>query len=63
MEEKLEEVVEETTQETTEKTEKTPQIDESKFDSAGDDSIIKVDLSKPSKPIEENVQSTDNTET
>ena len=63
MEEKLEEVVEETTQETTEKTEETPQIDESKFDSAGDDSVIKVDLSKPLKPIEENVQSTDNTET
>ena len=47
MEEKNENVVEETTQETTEKVEETPQIDESKFESAGDDSVIKVDLSKP----------------
>ena len=39
MEEKEEQVVEETTQETTE------QVDESKFESAGDDSVIKVDLS------------------
>ena len=37
MEEKNENVVEETTQETTE------QVDESKFKSAGDDSVIKVD--------------------
>ena len=44
MEEKDEQVVEETTQETTE------QVDESKFESAGDDSVIKVDLSKPPKP-------------
>ena len=36
------EVVEETTQETTQ-----PQIDESKFESAGDDSVYKVDLNKP----------------
>jgi len=43
MEEKQEQVVEKTTQETTE------QIDESKFESAGDDSVIKVDLSKPPK--------------
>ena len=63
MEEKLEEVVEETTQEQVETpVEETPQVDESKFESAGDDSIIKIDLSKPPKPVEENVQSTDNTE-
>ena len=48
MEENKENVVEETTQET--KVEETPQIDESKFDSAGDDSVIKVDLSKPPTP-------------
>jgi hypothetical protein len=47
MEEKLEEVVEETNQETTE------QVDESKFESAGDDSVIKVDLNKPPTPKEE----------
>ena len=47
MEEKEEKVVEETTQETTE------QVDESKFESAGDDSVIKVDLSKPPTPKEE----------
>ena len=47
MEEKKENVVEETTQETTE------QVDESKFESAGDDSIIKVDLNKPPTPKEE----------
>ena len=44
MEEKLEEVVEETTQETTEQVEETTQVDESKFKSAGDDDVIKVDL-------------------
>jgi hypothetical protein len=54
MEEKNEQVVEETTQETTNKVEETPQVDESKFESAGDDSIIKVDLSKPPKPEEKN---------
>jgi len=43
MEEKDENVIEETTRETTE------QVDESKFESAGDDEIIKVDLSKPPK--------------
>ena len=47
MEEKLDEVVEETTQETTE------QVDEIKFESAEDDSVIKVDLSKPPTPKEE----------
>jgi len=41
MEEKDENVVEETTQEATE------QVDESKFESAGDDSVIKVDLNAP----------------
>ena len=55
MEEKDEKVVEETTQETTE------QVDESKFESAGDDSIIKVDLSKPPTP-EKNEESKENTE-
>ena len=52
MEEKLEEVVEETTQKN--QIEEIPQINESKFESAGDDSIIKVDLSKPPKPEEKN---------
>ncbi len=46
MEEENEKVVEETIQETTE------QVDESKFESAGDDSVIKVDLSKPPTPEE-----------
>jgi len=48
MEEENEKVVEETTQETVE------QVDESKFESAGDDSIIKVDLSAP--PPEQKVE-------
>ena len=60
MEEKLEEVVEETTQETTEQVEETPQVDESKFESAGDDSVLKVDLSKPPIPKEENETKEDN---
>ena len=49
MEEKLDEVVEETTQEQIEETptEETPKVDESKFESAGNDNIIKVDLDKP----------------
>ena len=46
MEEKDEQVVEEITQESTN------QVDESKFDSAGDDEVIKVDLSKPPTPKE-----------
>ena len=50
MEEKDENVVEETTQETTEK------VDESKFESAGDDSVMKVDLSKPPIPKENEVK-------
>ena len=54
MEENKENVVEEITQDQVEQTpvEETPQIDESKFKSAGDDSVIKVDLSKPTKPEE-----------
>ena len=54
MEEKNENVVEETTQEQVEQTpvEETPQIDESKLKSASDDSVIKVDLSKPITPEE-----------
>ena len=46
MEEKIEEVVEETTQPTEQS------VDESKFESAGDDSVVKVDLNKPPKPKE-----------
>jgi hypothetical protein len=53
MEEKNDNVVEETTQEPNNQVEETPQIDESKFDSAGDDSVIKIDLSKPPTPKEE----------
>jgi len=47
MEENVENVVEETTQ-ATEQT-----VDETKFESAGDDSVVKVDLSKPPTPKEE----------
>ena len=54
MEEKEEKVVEETTQETTE------QVDKSKFESADDDSVIKVDLSKPPKPKEEKNETKEN---
>jgi hypothetical protein len=52
---KKQEVVEETTQETQEQVveEQKPEIDESKFKSAGDDNVIKVDLNKTLK-IEEN---------
>jgi len=46
MEENVENVVEETTQ-------STEQVEETKFDSAGDDSVIKVDLNKPPTPKEE----------
>ena len=63
MEEKLEEVVEETTQEQVEETptketstEETPKVDLSKFESADDDSVIKVDLNNPS--TEETVEET-----
>jgi len=50
MEEENEKVVEEITQETTE------QVDESKFESAGDDTVVKVDLSKPPTPKEDEVE-------
>jgi len=50
MEEKNENVVEETTQETTK------QVDETKFESADDDSVIKVDLSKPPTPKKDEVK-------
>jgi len=50
MEEENEKVVEEITQETTE------QVDESKFESAGDDTVMKVDLSKPPTPKEDEVK-------
>ena len=63
MEEKDENVVKETTQETTEQVEETIKVDESKFESAGDDSVLKVDLSKPPKPIEENEEPTNNKQT
>ena len=56
MEEKLEEVVEKTTQEVTNQVEETPQVDESKFESAGDDSVTKIDLSKPPKAKKDAVQ-------
>jgi len=58
MEEKLEEVVEETTQPTVKKVKET--VDETKFESAGDDSVLKIDLSKPLKPKEENETKKDN---
>jgi len=56
MEEKLEEVVEETTPKTNQSDpgdEHVEKVDESKFESAGDDSVIKVDLNKPPTPKEE----------
>ena len=59
MEEENEKVVEEVTQDQTVET-----VDESKFNSAGDNSVIKIDLSKP-PPVEENEtqeDSTDNSE-
>ena len=49
MEEENKEVVEETTQEIT------TQVDESKFESAGDDSVLKVDLSAP-PPLDQEVE-------
>ena len=66
MEENVENVVEETTQETQEQVdqtpvEETPQINESKFESAGDDSVAKVDLSKPPKPKEEKNETKEDT--
>ena len=57
MEEKDEQVVEETTQETTE------QVNENKFESAGDDSVIKVDLNAPpQEKVETEVESEEKTE-
>ena len=57
MEKENEKVVEETTQETTE------QVDESKFESAGDDSVIKVDLNAPpQEKVETEVESEEKTE-
>jgi hypothetical protein len=56
-EEAIEQTVEETTEENTEQPIEEvveEKIDESKFESAGDDSVLKVDLSKP-PPIKEEV--------
>ena len=53
MAEEIENVTEEVTEQPTENT-----IDESKFQSAGDDSIIKVDLSKPPTQKSEEVKRT-----
>jgi len=61
MEENKENVVEETTQDTTEQVEEVTKVDMSKFNSADDPDVIKVDLSNPPK-IEEDAtgkQSTD----
>jgi len=57
MEENKENVVEETTQ----NVEETPQFDKSKFKSAEDDNVVKVDLTKPPKTEEDAIseQSTD----
>ncbi len=51
MEEENEKVIEEITQDQTVET-----VDESKFESAGDDSVIKVDLNKPPTPKEDEVK-------
>ena len=50
MEEKNENVVEETTQPTVDS------VDETKFNSEGDDSVVKVDLNKPIKPKEDEIK-------
>jgi len=66
MEEKLEEVVEETTLKTNQGDpgdEHVEKVDESKFESADDDSVLKVDLSKPPKPKKEDEKPTDNKQT
>jgi len=52
MEEENEKVVEETTQ-------VTEQVTETKFDSASDDAVIKVDFSKPPTPKEDEVKESD----
>ena len=63
MEEKNEEVIEKITQEQTEQKEK-PKLDESKFDSAGDDSVIKIDLDQSLKPKNnEDQEKTENSDT
>ena len=54
MEEENEKVVEEITQDQAVET-----VDESKFESAGDDSVMKVDLSKPPTPKEDEVKESD----
>ena len=51
----VEEVTSEVTEQPTEQVEE-KQIDESKFESAGDDSVIKVDLSNPPEPKSEEVK-------
>ena len=59
MEEKLEEVVEETTLKTNQGDpgdEHVEKIDESKFESAGNDDVIKIDLSKPPQEKTEETQ-------
>jgi len=56
MEEEVKDTVEETVDQSVENT-----IDESKFESAGDDSVIKVDLSKP--PVTEETNETQEAET
>jgi len=51
----VEKTVEETKQQEQPK-EETPKVDLSKFESKDDDSVIKVDLSKPKKQVEDNVE-------
>ena len=63
MEEKLEEVVEETTQQINQGDpgdEHVEKVDESKFESAGDNEVLKVDLSKPPIPKEEKNETKEN---
>ena len=64
MEENTEKVVEETTQEETQQEqveEQKPEIDLSKFESADDPEVTKIDLTQP-PPTQEDEQPTDNTE-
>jgi len=66
MEENVENVVEETTQENNQQDpgdENVVKVDKSKFESAEDDSVIKVDLSNPPKEKIEDEQPIDNAET
>ena len=46
----VEEITEENTEQSIEEVVEEPKVDESKFDSAGDDGVVKIDLSKP--PVE-----------